>query len=115
MNCFYHREITAVGVCRACGRALCPQCASESEPQLACKGRCEAEVKRISAGMSLTERMIPVVSVLIILLGLWFAVTAYDPAERTLNLLNLLTGVCVIGAGLYFLFSQKRARKNAPR
>ena len=45
MRCFQHRETEAVGLCRACGRGACPDCAAEVEGGLACRGRCEDEVQ----------------------------------------------------------------------
>ncbi len=41
MNCFYHRERPAVGICKACGRGLCPGCAAEVGESLACRDRHE--------------------------------------------------------------------------
>jgi asparagine N-glycosylation enzyme membrane subunit Stt3 len=39
MNCFTHPHHPAVGVCKACGRGLCPACAAEVGESLACRGR----------------------------------------------------------------------------
>ena len=44
MNCFNHRDTTAVGVCKACGKALCSDCLAEVEGGLACKDNCESKV-----------------------------------------------------------------------
>lgn len=41
MQCFYHPERSAVGVCRYCQRGLCPQCAVPVDDILACRGRHE--------------------------------------------------------------------------
>lgn len=48
MNCFYHHESAAVGICKNCQRGLCPACAAEVANGLACKGRCEPQVSLIS-------------------------------------------------------------------
>jgi hypothetical protein len=48
MNCFQHHERTAVGLCKHCARGLCSECATDEGYGLACKGRCEAEVKNVS-------------------------------------------------------------------
>jgi hypothetical protein len=44
MHCYFHRDLEAVGICKNCGRGLCPACAAEVENGLACRQRCEEEV-----------------------------------------------------------------------
>ncbi len=41
MKCFQHTSEDAVGICRACGKALCNQCAIDLDFALTCKGPCE--------------------------------------------------------------------------
>lgn len=48
MRCFYHHDHDAVGLCKHCSRALCPDCVAEVEGGLACKGRHEAIVEQVS-------------------------------------------------------------------
>jgi hypothetical protein len=48
MRCFYHRDVEAVGTCKSCGRGLCPACVAEVENGLACRSRCEGEVRAIN-------------------------------------------------------------------
>ena len=45
MKCFYHQSIDSIGVCRSCGRGLCPSCVTEYPEGLACKDRCETAVE----------------------------------------------------------------------
>ena len=46
MACFYHPTVGAVGICKHCGRGLCPACAAEVEGDgLACRNRHEAQVQ----------------------------------------------------------------------
>ena len=47
MKCFEHPEVDAVGICTACDRGLCAECATDMERGLACKDRCEHEVRRL--------------------------------------------------------------------
>lgn len=49
MQCFYHTEQSARGICKYCGRGLCPECISEVNDSLACKNRHEEQV----AGLNL--------------------------------------------------------------
>lgn len=45
MNCFYHQDTEAVGVCKSCQKGLCSSCAVDLEQGLACLGKCEADVR----------------------------------------------------------------------
>lgn len=47
MKCFYHQDRDAVGICKSCGRGLCPECAVDLKTGLACKGRCEDEARAL--------------------------------------------------------------------
>src|SRR2546430_9416121 len=58
MKCFYHPDLDAVGICKNCGRGLCPQSLAEVEDGLACRGRCEAAVSAISAVLKRNQRLI---------------------------------------------------------
>ncbi len=48
MNCFYHFENSAVGVCKNCNRGLCLNCVAEVDNGIACSNRCEAAVATIN-------------------------------------------------------------------
>lgn len=41
MKCYQHRSIDAVGVCKSCGKAVCPDCAVELGFAITCPGACE--------------------------------------------------------------------------
>ena len=58
MNCFYHPEKVAVGLCKSCGRGLCMECAADIHDGLACKGRCEERAIRINKIIDRNERVI---------------------------------------------------------
>jgi len=53
MKCFYHRNVDSTGMCRACGRGICPDCTTEYPEGLACKGRCEEAAEEV---ISLVKR-----------------------------------------------------------
>ena len=55
MRCFYHPEREAVGTCKSCGKGLCPECAADLQKGLACRGRCEPDVRAV---IELVERNI---------------------------------------------------------
>ena len=49
MACFYHPTVGAVGICKHCGRGLCPACAAEvAGDGLACRNRHEAQVQMLN-------------------------------------------------------------------
>ena len=50
MNCFQHADRSAVGVCRACGKALCRDCLVEVEGGIACRDTCEEQVAAMPRG-----------------------------------------------------------------
>jgi len=47
MNCFYHPNQPAVGMCKHCQRGLCAECAAVVEDVLACINRHEDEVRNL--------------------------------------------------------------------
>ncbi len=49
MNCFYHQNCTAIGLCKCCNKGLCKECAVDLEHGLACKGRHEERVESINS------------------------------------------------------------------
>jgi hypothetical protein len=49
MKCFYDETQVAIGTCKSCGKGLSKEYAIDLGKGLACKGRCEEDVKRIIA------------------------------------------------------------------
>jgi hypothetical protein len=47
MKCFYHQDRDAVGMCKSCQKGLCPDCAVDLSQGLACKERCEEDVRSL--------------------------------------------------------------------
>ncbi len=48
MNCYYHPDQSAIGVCKHCQRGLCSECATLVDDVLACKNRHEAQVHELT-------------------------------------------------------------------
>jgi len=47
MKCFNHNAADAVGVCRYCGRALCPACVPlAAASRVVCSSECQAALER---------------------------------------------------------------------
>ena len=48
MNCFYHPESPAIGLCKSCLRGLCAECAADIHNGLACRNQCEDRARTIN-------------------------------------------------------------------
>lgn len=48
MRCFYHPETEAVAACKNCSRGLCAGCAVDVGNGMACRDRCEEEVRALN-------------------------------------------------------------------
>jgi hypothetical protein len=60
MNCFQHPEVPAVGVCRACGRAACPDCVAPELSSIACaSGTCAERVIALDRMLDLNLKLMP--------------------------------------------------------
>lgn len=44
MKCFAHNEIDAVGICKACSKAICASCTIDTGRGIACSDTCSLEV-----------------------------------------------------------------------
>lgn len=49
MRCFDHPDVEAVGLCKSCGKGLCVRCAHDLARGLACRDRCEQDVRDLIA------------------------------------------------------------------
>ena len=47
MHCYQHPLVPAVGICKACSKALCPECAADLGNGLSCHGVCEKNVNEL--------------------------------------------------------------------
>jgi hypothetical protein len=45
MNCYNHEDKSSVGICKACGKGLCPECVTDMGHGLACKDEHEEMVE----------------------------------------------------------------------
>lgn len=56
VECFYHEGRPAVGTCRSCFKGLCRECAADLERGLACRLRCEQDVRDLIATLDQSIR-----------------------------------------------------------
>lgn len=81
MDCYNHSNVSAVGICKSCGRALCHDCIVEVEDGLACKSKCEAKVEIInkilnsnSKILGATKNRVKTAAISGIILGIGFCI-----------------------------------------
>ncbi|MGO8691710.1 MAG: hypothetical protein ACLQLG_18980 [Thermoguttaceae bacterium] len=134
MNCFNHRAVPAVGLCKSCGKALCGDCLTELPNGLACKGKCEPRVnwinrtmdssaKVMSSASSARQRAAAVLSGLLMGIGLLllfvaigflvFAVWAYFEFGGFLSYFLGLVGLFMLSLGIVMLSRRKQYLKPA--
>ncbi|MSR57839.1 MAG: hypothetical protein EXS05_09210 [Planctomycetaceae bacterium] len=121
MNCFRHQSAVAVGVCRSCGKALCPHCAAEVENGLACRDSCEARVNLINRMIDANVRNLQVADshnrstgILVITFGALFlaiSVVCYAQNEEFLTMVLGTAGTLF----LIFGFMWKKANSKPAR
>ena len=100
MKCYIHRDHDAVAICRACARAICPDCVAEVGLSCSCKNRCEKEVAALNA-MIVRDRALhkylTISSLFIGLAGLvfllWGLILNYDLLPISMGGMFLLWGV----------------------
>ena len=123
MNCFYHRDIQAVGSCKSCQRGLCPECAVEYRQGLACRNRCEADVQQlidlVQRNVKFAEAVVIgapknrvamiVIAIFIVLFGLLFVGTSLMGEKPIWPLFGLGTLIASYGA-----FMMARAYRFRP-
>ena len=47
MKCFNHVSADAIGTCKSCGKGLCRECFTDLGKGLACRSRCEEDVRSL--------------------------------------------------------------------
>jgi sulfite exporter TauE/SafE len=57
MNCYYHPDKPAIGLCKHCQRGVCSDCAALVEDCLACKNRHEEQVRAMGLQLVQAKRV----------------------------------------------------------
>ena len=121
MKCFYHRDTDAIGTCKSCGKGLCSDCAVDLSKGLACRERCEADVRAVIELVDrnikitpLSTRMIETSGSVRFGLAVFFLVTGavfvgWGLTQEGLGFSTIL-GFCFVGFGLFYLFQAGRLR-----
>jgi hypothetical protein len=127
MRCFYHHDKEAVGACKSCGKGLCPDCAADVGKGLACRGRCEEDVRAVVA---LIDRNIKLsgqttsllesgrrtrsgAAIFNLVIGIIFLAWGLNDLDR-FSFIAVLGG-CFLAYGLFGLFQARRPNKEKPQ
>lgn len=116
MQCFYHRDLSAVGLCKGCGRGVCGECAVEYAEGLACRGRCEQAVtelitliERNRRAVVRSGRAVYAFPVFFVVIGVFFSVGGLALSRN--GTMPIALGLAFIGLGLFHGFSVHRVHK----
>jgi hypothetical protein len=118
MKCFYHPESDAVGVCKACSKGVCTECAVDVGNGLACKEQCEDEVRAVNAiieknkkAYQLIAGVLAILGIVVLLMGL--ISSGIDSRERLVIDGSTFFGLFVLLiALLYYRSGRKSAAKR---
>ena len=113
MNCYYHQNHTAVGICKNCSKGICFECASDLGNGIACKNKCEEEVKDINKIIfrgKRTHKVIATSSVISMALGIYFIILGKSFLNATLSYSSITVGVLLLLAAIFNLINTLKKR-----
>ena len=124
MRCFYHQDKEAVGSCKSCGKGLCPDCAADVGKGLACRGRCEEDVRAVVALVDRNIKFSPQTARILdsgrkirssaatfnLVTGAIFIAWGFSDTERFSFIIIL--GACFLAYGIFGLFQARRFAKE---
>jgi hypothetical protein len=126
MECAEHTGRAAIGICRACMRGVCRECAAPQRLGLACRGRCEADVVALSTTLEQsirtaalsssmlqhTPRLWVGIGLVSLVVGVFVLIFGMSlPSYRSIALL----GLPFLAIGALVLLAAKRIRGAVPR
>lgn len=94
MNCFSHKNMVAVGICKACQKAVCEGCAIDTGRGLACSVDCQEEVKALSMIVDKSKRI--------------YSIGTKSRLPPTGVIMYLFFGLIFAGSGIYQYISRER-------
>ena len=127
MRCFYHQDKDAVGGCKSCGKGLCVECAVDLGKGLACRGRCEEDVRAVVELVDRNIKLQPTATRLIqaggsarLAASLFFLASGavfliYGlTSEREMTFVTIL-GVCFLAYGGFQVLWSRRLSAQTPK
>lgn len=118
MNCFYHRDVVALGVCRNCQRGICTECIAEVVPNgIACAGRCEAAAAKAGRMWAKSESLNRMWGYVCLIFGLGFAAGGFYSwwLDRYVGFLVVFLvgiGLIYVGVGIAILIRLRTSRAD---
>ena len=126
MHCYYHPEKEAVGICKCCGKGLCPDCAADIGKGLACRGQCEEDVRAVVALIDRNIQLAPKTGQILessrkirsgaatfnLVVGAVFVAWGFSNLDH-LGFVVIL-GTCFLIYGIYGLMQARKAAKDKP-
>lgn len=117
MKCFNHTDKDSVGICKACSKGLCLECATDLGHGLACKGVHETEVENVNTVISKNIDAIEsapknalILPAFFLLFGLIFAGYGYF-SKQGITGFSFILGIAFIGFAIV-TFVRSRALLN---
>lgn len=117
MNCFYHNDTSAVGICKACNKGICIECATDLKHSLACKNKCEKQAQLIEKIIQMSGEAVRssmrtffTVSLIFIVPGLIFLFFGLQ-TEPIFSITNML-GLFMTTIGVAYIIFMYRYRKR---
>ena len=117
MNCFTHTDRVALGICRACSKGLCKECAVDLTHSISCKGACaekaavlHRQVQQSSVVLSTQSKNRYIMPVFFIFMGLMMMYFARD--EHTFFSFGPMVGLVFIVFGAVFALLANRYKKE---
>ena len=121
MQCFYHLQNAAIGVCKACQKGLCTECVTDLDHGIACKNKHEKQVAMIDSIWGRSENMMSASSraknaapLFILFLGLAFAGFGYFQGSGIKDMGFVMGCGFVVFSVITFVYNRQAfaSRKN---
>lgn len=116
MNCYRHRDRSAVGICAACGKGVCGEsCAQDETLGLSCTDAChkQLQLRQRALRASMSSPVGWGWSTLLVVLGVVLLYYGYRFYDFTMSVPNLL-GMLFVWYGVVLLLQRVAQRENKP-
>jgi hypothetical protein len=112
MNCFKHTKTVSVGICQACGKGLCVECARDTSAGLYCADGCHSAGKmqkvKVSADhTSHSTSYYRSAATFLLLSAIIVLATKLPFLAANESILLSISVVLCIGAAVFFLIGRK--------
>lgn len=123
MHCYKHTETEAIGICKACNKAVCPECAIDTGRGIACSEACVNEIKELNEivdrskyvySIGTSSKLPPTGIIMFAFFGAMFlAWGIYNSVARDrLDIFTILMGAGFIGITILGYIRNKKVRIN---